>query len=123
MLNLLSNAVKFTPVGGTITLHLTAAEPDSVDISVSDTGIGIPDDQVDRVMKPFEQLDNRYTRGGGGTGLGLALVKALAELHGGSVTLISKVKQGTTVIVRLPCYGSQNLAAASWSFNLSKSGL
>jgi PAS domain S-box-containing protein len=123
MLNLLSNAVKFTPRGGTITLHLVAADPDWVDISVSDTGIGIPDDQLDRVMKPFEQLDNRYTRGAGGTGLGLALVKALTELHGGSVTLISKVKQGTTVIVRLPRYGLRHTATAPWTFNLGKSGL
>ncbi len=123
MLNLLSNAVKFTPHGGTITVHLEVADPEWVDISVSDTGIGIPDDQVDRVMKPFEQLDNRYTRGAGGTGLGLALVKALAELHGGSVTLISKIKRGTTVIVRLPRYGSHHAAAVPWSFSLGKSGL
>jgi PAS domain S-box-containing protein len=123
MLNVLSNAVKFTPSGGTITIHLAIVDSDWVDLSISDTGIGIPDDQLDRVMKPFEQLDNRYTRGAGGTGLGLALVKALAELHGGSVTLISKVNQGTTVIIRIPRQGSRHTAAIPWSFNLGGTGL
>ncbi len=123
MINLLSNAVKFTPSGGTITVHLAMADPEWAEISIADTGIGIPDDQLDRVMKPFEQLDNSYTRSGGGTGLGLALVKALAELHGGSVALISKVDQGTTVIVRLPRYGARHTTAVPWSFNLAKSGL
>ena len=123
VLNLLSNAVKFTPAGGRVTLRAAADGPDWVEIAVSDTGIGIPEDQVERVMRPFEQLDNSYSRGAGGTGLGLALVKALADLHGGTVYLISKVDQGTTVSIRLPTAGPGGASARPWSFSLGHSGL
>ena len=123
VLNLLSNAVKFTPAGGTVTLRVVADGPDWVEISVSDTGIGIPEDQVERVMRPFEQLDNSYTRGAGGTGLGLALVKALADLHGGTVYLASKLQQGTTVSIRLPANGPGSGGNRPWSFSLGHSGL
>ncbi len=115
VLNLLSNAVKFTPAGGTVTLRAAADGPDWVEVAVSDTGIGIPEDQVERVMKPFEQLDNSYTRGAGGTGLGLALVKALADLHGGSVCLISQLQQGTMVSIRLPVAGPPIDNTRHWS--------
>jgi two-component system cell cycle sensor histidine kinase PleC len=100
--NLLSNAIKFTQPGGTIKVR---AEPDpdgGAAIIVADTGCGIPADQIARVMRPFEQRHNTYAGGAGGTGLGLALVQALAELHGGEVALESAVGIGTTVTVRLP---------------------
>jgi PAS domain S-box-containing protein len=101
VLNLLSNAVKFTPGGGTV--QLQARVIGSVfEISVSDTGVGIPADHMERVLRPFEQLENSYSRGAGGTGLGLALVKALTELHGGTVTITSRLRQGTMVSIRLP---------------------
>ncbi|MEI6985485.1 MAG: PAS domain-containing protein, partial [Rhodospirillaceae bacterium] len=89
VLNLLSNAVKYTLPGGAIRLRAVLDGPYMVAISVTDTGIGIPEHHIERVMKPFEQLDNSYTRGFGGTGLGLALVKSLAGLHDGSVMLES----------------------------------
>ncbi len=123
VLNLLSNAVKFTPAGGTVTLRAATDGPGWIEIAISDTGIGIPEDQVERVMRPFEQLDNSYSRGAGGTGLGLALVKALADLHGGTVYLVSTVGQGTTVSIRLPVAGPGAPVARPWSFSLGHSGL
>ena len=99
-LNLLSNAVKFTE-RGSITLRLTD-EPDGALFAVEDTGCGIPRDQIQRVFESFEQVDNRYTRANGGTGLGLTLVRALAELHGGSCRISSDEGKGTRVEVRLP---------------------
>ncbi len=106
MFNLLSNAVKFTP-GGSVTVRARAvpnggAAGDAVAISVSDTGIGIPPDQIERIQRPFERIDNRYSQSAGGTGLGLALVRGLVELHGGRLDIASTVGQGTTVTVTFP---------------------
>jgi PAS domain S-box-containing protein len=101
LFNLSSNAIKFTPAGGRIALAALAMK-DGVNIQVSDTGIGIPEDQIARVAKPFEQIDNRYTRTKGGTGLGLSLVQGLVNLHGGSLNIESRLGVGTTVTVWLP---------------------
>ncbi|NBC32428.1 MAG: PAS domain S-box protein [Alphaproteobacteria bacterium] len=102
LFNLLSNAVKFTLRGGHITVRACADDDGSVEIAVSDTGIGIPADHIERVMQPFEQFENRYDQMREGTGLGLSLVKALAEVHGGTVAIDSRVEVGTTVTVRFP---------------------
>ena len=102
ILNLLSNALKFTPEGGQVTLRAARSEDGGVSIAVSDTGVGIPEDQIERVMLPFEQIDNQYSRSGGGTGLGLALISGLTDLHGGRVHIDSRVGEGTTVIVSFP---------------------
>ena len=101
MLNLLSNAVKFTADGGRIEVRVRE-EGAMVRLEVADTGIGIAPDKIGRVLEPFEQADNRYNRSAGGTGLGLALVNALARLHGGSVRIDSTIGVGTTVAVNLP---------------------
>ena len=101
MLNLLSNAVKFTADGGLIEVR-ARDEGGMVQLEVADTGDGIAADKIGRVLEPFEQVDNRYNRSTGGTGLGLALVNALARLHGGSVHIDSAVGVGTTVTVSLP---------------------
>ena len=101
LLNLMSNAVKFTPSGGTIRVG-AAIEADSIRLWVSDTGIGIAAADIPKLMQPFTQLDNSYRRKHRGTGLGLVLVRQLAELHGGTVTIDSVPGQGTTVSVRLP---------------------
>ena len=102
VLNLLSNAVKFTHRDGDIVLA-ARQDPDlSVEITVQDTGIGIPADQIERVMKPFEQIDSDYCRAEGGTGLGLALIKGLMDLHGGTVHVDSELDVGTRVVVRFP---------------------
>ncbi len=99
-LNLLSNAVKFTNAG-----HVSAYlkdEPDAAVLVVEDTGCGIPEDQIARIFQPFEQLDNRYARANGGTGLGLTLVRSLTDLHGGSCRIESEEGKGTRVEIRLP---------------------
>ncbi len=100
-LNLAGNAVKFTQGGGEIEIGLAACGADAV-FWVKDNGPGIAADRLDRLFRPFERIDNAYSGAAGGTGLGLALVKALAGLHGGDVAIESQVGEGTTVTVRLP---------------------
>jgi signal transduction histidine kinase/DNA-binding response OmpR family regulator/CHASE3 domain sensor protein len=109
--NLLSNAVKFTPQGGTVGLSARRVGPEAVaqgthaqylEIAVSDTGIGIlPADQA-RLFQPFTQIDSTLARRFQGTGLGLAMVKRLTELHGGQVSLHSAPGSGSTFTVWLP---------------------
>ncbi len=101
MLNLLSNAVKFTPRGGRVTV---AAEPrgDGLRVSVTDTGIGISEDDLRRLARPFEQAESQLVKTQQGSGLGLALTKSLVELHGGRLELVSEPGEGTTVSFTLP---------------------
>jgi PAS domain S-box-containing protein len=103
IINLLSNAIKFTPEGGSVELAVQGiAEVQQVRISVIDTGIGIKAEDLPRLFQPFAQLDTRLSRMYGGTGLGLALVKNLVELHGGSVKVESVFGQGSCFTVSLP---------------------
>jgi signal transduction histidine kinase len=99
--NLLSNAVKFTPAGGEIVVTARIDERRVV-LDVRDTGIGIAPEHVARALSPFGQVDSRLSRRYEGTGLGLPLARALAELHGGTLTLDSAPGRGTTVCVTLP---------------------
>jgi cell cycle sensor histidine kinase DivJ len=99
-LNLLSNAIKFTPSGGSVTLTLDAIGP-YLELVVADTGVGIAKKDLKRLGRPFEQAGGSDQRAQG-TGLGLSLVRALAELHGGRMTLDSTLGEGTAVTVRLP---------------------
>lgn len=101
LLNLLSNAVKFTPEGGMVEL---SAENNSLGLSfsVADTGCGIPPDKMEIILEPFGQADMTLQRNYEGTGLGLPLVKAMVELHGGELELFSREGKGTTATVRLP---------------------
>lgn len=101
LVNLLSNAVKFTPDGGQVGLEVTA-ERHTVQFVVWDTGIGISEDDLPRLFQSFIQLDSSLARRHAGTGLGLALVKRLAELHGGNVVVQSHPGQGSRFIVKLP---------------------
>jgi signal transduction histidine kinase len=100
--NLLSNAVKFTPEGGEVRVRVDGTEDGGVVIVVSDTGIGIDPAAIERVLRPFGQVENAMTRRFPGTGLGLPLSKRLAELHGGTLTLESSLGAGTTASVILP---------------------
>ena len=102
LINLVSNAVKFTPEGGRIEVIGGVARDGSFQIMVRDNGPGIPRDKLDRIFTPFSQVDNRYDRQAGGTGLGLALVRGLAELHGGRAWLESEFGKGCSVFVNLP---------------------
>jgi len=100
LLNLLSNAVKFTTQGRVLVSVVT--EPETVRVSVADTGIGIREDDLARLFEPFQQLDNPVARGAGGTGLGLAISKKFVELHGGRVWAESRENQGSTFHFTLP---------------------
>jgi two-component system cell cycle sensor histidine kinase PleC len=102
VLNLLTNAVKFTPNGGQIKVSCGAATGGGFVLSVEDNGPGIPKEKLARIFKPFSQVDNRYDSNGGGTGLGLALVQGLAQLHGGLASIESELDQGTKVTVYFP---------------------
>jgi cell cycle sensor histidine kinase DivJ len=99
LVNLLANAVKFTPPGGRVSLT-AHTEGKALILAVADTGTGIAAADLERLGRPFEQGGS--ARGKEGTGLGLALVKALAALHGGEATIASVPGEGTTVAVRLP---------------------
>jgi two-component system cell cycle sensor histidine kinase PleC len=102
LINLCSNAVKFTPEGGRIVVRAEAARSGGFQISVQDNGPGIPREKLDKIFTPFSQVDNRYDRQAGGTGLGLALVRGLAELHGGRAWLESEPGKGCCAYVVLP---------------------
>ena len=102
LLNLMSNAAKFTPRGGRVTVRADLAATGDLNISVSDTGIGIEPHLIARVLEPFGQVEGPMTRNFGGTGLGLPITKSLAELHDGSLTLESEPGKGTCVTISLP---------------------
>ena len=102
LLNLLSNAVKFTPEGGEIGVTVTLDERGDAVIRVSDTGVGIPADSIERVFHPFERVRGDAHRKIEGTGLGLAITRGLVRLHGGEITLQSRIGEGTIVTVVLP---------------------
>ncbi|WP_421695780.1 ATP-binding protein [Aestuariivirga sp.] len=101
LINLLSNAVKFTPEGGRITVAASAANGFMV-IAIRDTGIGIPARDIEKLGRPFEQVENQFTKTRGGSGLGLAISRSFVELHGGTLTIRSTVGQGTEVTVTFP---------------------
>jgi signal transduction histidine kinase len=102
LLNLLSNSVKFTDPQGRVRIDLVVHRSGDLVLSISDTGIGIPSEQIEKVFQPFEQVADHLTREHGGTGLGLPIAKALIELHGGELVLSSEVGVGTTAKLRLP---------------------
>jgi cell cycle sensor histidine kinase DivJ len=101
LINLISNALKFAPRGSTVEVAAAAAD-DVTEISVSDHGIGIAAEDIDKAVAPFTQLGDPMTRRHEGTGLGLSLVKALIELHGGTLTIDSTPGHGTSVRLRFP---------------------
>ncbi len=120
LLNLLSNAIKFTPNGGNVTLTVTLtpsphpeASPATLDFTVSDTGIGIAPENIDQLFQTFVQIDSQLNRQYEGTGLGLALVKRLTEMHGGVVTVTSTPNQGSCFTVKLPFSPSLHKATSS----------
>jgi len=102
LLNLVSNAVKFTLSGGHIEIAGRYDPEAGLTLTVSDTGIGIAPTDLTRVLAPFEQVDSSFSRSQQGTGLGLPLVKAIIELHGGDLVLESEVGVGTRVSVTFP---------------------
>jgi PAS domain S-box-containing protein len=110
LLNLVSNAVKFTPEGGSVTIA-AQRQAETVEISVTDTGIGIAKSDLDRLFREFQQLDSGPGRHQEGTGLGLALTKRLAALHGGDVRVVSEPGKGSVFTLELPLEQQSRVAA------------
>jgi len=101
LLNLLSNAVKFTPEGGKIGVNAEPIEG-AIEISVTDTGVGIAPQDQELIFEEFRQAGNDYTRKTEGTGLGLTLTRKFVELHGGSIRVTSELGKGSTFTFTLP---------------------
>jgi signal transduction histidine kinase len=102
LLNLLSNAVKFTPRGGRVEICLSLAADGAFCVRVRDTGIGIAESDLERVLTPFSQVESALSRNYQGTGLGLPLTKSFVEMHGGGFELKSRLGDGTEVTLRFP---------------------
>lgn len=102
LLNLLSNAIKFTPEGGHIVISCAGLSQGGLEVSVADNGPGIPEEKLAQVLEPFSQIDNRFDREAGGTGLGLALADGLVRLHGGKIALKNNQGGGLTVTLYFP---------------------
>ena len=105
LINLISNAIKFTPRGGSVTVA-AQREDDKLAVSVEDTGVGIGEDDLQRVGEAFFQARASYNRRHDGSGLGLSIVKGLVQLHGGDMEISSRLGVGTCVKVRLPIDGT-----------------
>ncbi len=115
IVNLLSNAVKFTPDGGRVTVR-SRIYKDRIHLMIADSGIGIAPQSLQRLGRPFEQVESQLTKTYHGSGLGLAIAKSLTNLHGGSMRLRSKLGTGTVVCVSLPrdaCKANEKLPAAA----------
>ena len=100
--NLVNNAIKFTPAGGSIDITARARDQRWVAVSILDSGIGMTEEEIRIAVTPFGQVDGGHNRWREGTGLGLPIAKALAELHGGELKITSVKSQGTEVTVLLP---------------------
>lgn len=101
MLNLLSNSIKFTKKGDSINVRIKS-QPDKVRIEVEDTGIGIPEDKLEKIFERFVQVDKTFTRQHEGSGIGLTLVKNLVELHEGTISVQSCLNKGSLFVIALP---------------------
>lgn len=104
LLILLDNALKYTPAGGEVRLSMQQ-QPEQAEVTVSDSGIGIPAEALPHVFERFYRADSARSRDPGGSGLGLAIARTIARQHGGDIAIRSQAAQGTTVTVRLPLAG------------------
>ena len=112
LLNLLSNAMKFTPAGGAVRVAVSAGGAARASLSVSDTGIGMKPDDIPVALAPFGQIDAGLSRSYEGTGLGLPLTKAFAELHNAAFEIVSEPGEGTTVTLRFPAVAAERPSIA-----------
>ena len=101
ILNILSNSIKYTPDGGTIKIYVGFVYNDAY-IKVIDNGIGIPEDDLNRIFERFYRVDKARTREMGGTGLGLSIAKEVLDKNGGSIDIKSQVNKGTEVVIKIP---------------------
>ena len=113
LINLVTNAVKFTQMGGAITVHGLKSPEGGFELVVEDNGPGIEPSLLDRIFQPFNQVDNRYNRQEGGTGLGLSLVRGLAALHGGKAWIETEFGAGVKVHVYFPDGNATKIHAPS----------
>ena len=112
MSNLLNNAAKYTPPSGTVTLS-ARADGDMAEIKVSDTGVGIPSEMQPRIFEIFAQVEDHLAKAQGGLGIGLALVKQLVALHGGTINVESAGQDaGSIFSVRIPIAAERATADA-----------
>ena len=100
--NILSNAIKYTPDGGRITIFSTYDHNGAFRLSITDTGVGLTKDEIQKALSPFGQIDNALDRSGSGAGLGLTLSKSMMKLHGGDLEILSEKGIGTTVSLIFP---------------------
>lgn len=123
LVNLLSNAVKFTALGGTIGLEVTAdAETQTAKFIIWDTGIGIAPEDLGRIFQPFVQVDSALSRQQSGTGLGLALISRMIDMHGGSISVESELYKGSRFTVSLP-WQQEKLSTTNELFGENHSSL
>lgn len=108
-MNLLDNAVKYNVEGGDIYVHIKQSSEKMMNITVSDTGIGIPEEKQNRVFERFFRAEESRNKNTGGSGLGLSICKHIVERHNGTVKINSIEGQGTTVVVELPCLSEQEI--------------
>ena len=111
--NLLSNAIKFTPAEGRVAITAYTRTDGGISFAIEDTGIGMAQETIAAALEPFRQLDGSLARKFEGAGLGLSLARALTELHGGTVGIVSAVGSGTTVTVNLPASRSEKRALSA----------
>jgi signal transduction histidine kinase len=109
LINLLTNALKFTPEGGRVDVKAFINDNDETTLQVIDTGIGISSDKHQKILEPFEQVSDIFSREHEGSGLGLYLVKSFVTLHGGRFDIDSEIDQGSTFTITLP--SSRTLSA------------
>jgi cell cycle sensor histidine kinase DivJ len=115
LINLANNAIKFTAEGGVVAID-AICDQRNLTISVSDTGIGIPADKLESIGLPFMQVQSDYARRYEGTGLGLALVKGLVALHGGTIAIESEEGVGTVVTITVPMDGEGDAGTETFEF-------
>lgn len=122
MYNLIGNAIKFTERGR---VEVSASVPDTgfIEVAISDTGIGIPQDKFNTIFTSFEQADSSISREYGGTGLGLSVTKDLVELHGGQIKVKSTVGEGSTFFLTLPVSGEKALSSGTIQDKISRISL
>lgn len=106
LVNLISNAIKFTKTGG-ITISVRQPNTNQVELSVQDTGMGIPQEHLEAIFEPFRQVDQSLTRGHPGTGLGLAITDSLVKAMQGKISVTSQLGEGTTFVVQLPIHAKE----------------
>jgi two-component system phosphate regulon sensor histidine kinase PhoR len=103
LFNLAENGIKYNRNGGALTLKLTRMDDDAV-LQISDTGVGIPAESIDRVFERFYRVDKARSRQSGGSGLGLSIVKTMVERNDGTITVVSQEGVGSTFTVTFPVF-------------------